>query len=278
MPTADQLTETLTHACSIADQFAGDWAVVLYDSTYPAGVDRDRPTRVHPRPTADAPDDVPGGRWDSGQGSQRGKDACANAAALVVVAHRLAGQAIGKLSEVDHVELSGRPARDAGALRHQTFKVVARLRWLLKHDVAHGGLDAQLFAHSAAVQLLEAHAAVKGLMRDFDAVGELPAERRCWNCQREARPGGRECAACNRYRLRAEAQIRAGKVVKHRLRPVPRFAEAHDALRRRTERLRPGQLDIEGPLPGGTYREGEWAPASPLPDETAPRGAKKEAS
>jgi hypothetical protein len=272
-PTAESLQEVLDHACNIADAFAGDWAIVFYDSTYPAGRNPDRPTRVHARPSADDPDSVPGQQWESGLGVQRGKDACATAAAHVVTAHRLAGQAVVALGRTDVNELATRPARDAQALRRQTFNTVGRLRWLQGHDVGRAGADVRDLAHAAAVSLLEAHAAVRGLMRDYEGVGELTLDRRCWNCQREPRPGGRECDACRKYRNRAEAQIRAGRIPAHRVRPVPRFADAHEALKRRNERLAPGQLDIEGPLPGGAYRAGEWTPAKPLPGDEPRREA-----
>lgn len=270
-PTAEALTEVLDHACNIADAFAGDWAIVFYDSTYPAGRNPDRPTRVHPRPSADDPDSVPGQQWESGLGVQRGKDACATAAGHVVTAHRLAGQAVVALGRTDVNELTTRSARDAQALRRQTFNVVGRLRWLQGHDVGRAGVEVRDLAHAAAVSLLEAHAAVKGLMRDYDGVGELTLDRRCWNCGRPfVYPKTMECEACSKYRRRVDAQIRAGKTPQHRYRPVPRYEEAHRARQRREARLLPGQLDIEGPLSAGSYRvgeggEAEWAPAKPLP-------------
>jgi hypothetical protein len=269
-PTPEALIETLTHAIAIADQLAGDWALVQYDSTYPGGRNPDRGTRVHPRPPADDPDAVPGAKWDSGQGAQNGKDACANAARLVVAAHRLAGQAAAALANVEPRELTARPARESSGFRRQVFGVAGRLRWLQAHEVGRSPGDVRRLAHEAAVQLIEAHAAVKGLMRDFEAVRELPAERRCFNCQRPVvYVRTMECEACSRWRRRMEARIRQGLPVEHRLRPVPRYEEAHRARQRRQDRLAPGQLDIEGPLPGGTYREGEWVPAF---DWTAPTG------
>jgi hypothetical protein len=268
LPTAEQLTETLTHACSIADRFAGDWAVVFYDSTYPAGRNPDRPTRVHPRPSAENPDHVPGDRDDAGIGNHAGKEACARAAALVADAYRLAGRAAAALAGIDASnELRSRPARDGQALRTQAMRTVARFRWLMGHDITRAAVDAQTVAHSAAVALIEAHAVVRGVMRDYDAVGEPTLDGRCWNCQRPAvYVKTQECDACSRYRRRTEAQIRAGKIPARRHRPVTRYAEAYDAARRRRERLRPGQLDVEGPLPGGNFRDGEWEPARPLPD------------
>lgn len=274
MPTAEALKETLTHACSIADALAGDWALVLYDSTYPAGRNPDRPTRVRPRPTADDPDSVPGDCWESGLGVQRGKDACAVAAGHVVTAHRLAGQAAATVGRIEVHELAARPARDAQAFRRQVFKVVGRLRWLMAHDVHRASADARDLAAKAAMALLEAHAAVRGLMRDYDGVGEPTADRRCWNCGRAAvYPKSQECEACSKYRRRMEAQIREGRTPAHRYRPVPRYEEAHRARQRREQRLAPGQLDIEGPLPGGSYRAGEWTPAVPLPEDINEREA-----
>lgn len=279
-PTADALTETLTHACSIAEPLAGDWSLVWYDATYPSGRNPDRPTRVHPRPTADNPDAVPGDTWDPGVGDHAAKEACRHAADLTVTAHRLAGQALCKLVDLDDPSLRSRAPRTAVDFRRLVMRTKGRLHHLVGHGVAQAGDETRALAHSAASALIEAHAAVKGRMRDFDHVGELPVDRRCWNCQRPATyVKTMECEACSKYRRRMEAQIRAGRTPTHRYRPVPRFEEAHRARQRREERLKPGQLDIEGPLPGGSYREGEWASATPLPDiDKRPKRARKEAS
>lgn len=266
-PTAEQLTETINHACGIADQLAGDYAIVLYDSTYPPGRDPDRPTRALLQAPGD-PDLVPGAKWDPGVGVQAGKEACAIAAGHVARAHHLAGQAAAALAGLAVVELRPRGALAALDLRRQVDRTVVRLRYLMGHGVVRAGDDARRLAHAAAVALLEAHAALRGVLRDFDGVGEPTLEARCFNCHRPAvYVRTMECEACSRYRRRAEAQIRAGRTPKHRLRPVPRWEDAHQARRRRLERLRPGQLDVEGPLPAGSWRDGVWEWARPLPPQ-----------
>lgn len=259
-PTAEALTETLTHAIEAANQLIGDFAIVLYDSTYPAGRNPDRPTRVQPPPPEGDPDFVPGERLESGLGVERGKEACARALELAADARRLADAALGR--EVP----PQRRLRPPG-FRPHVLTTAARLRRLRDHGLAGAPDEARALAHAAAVALLEAHVAVRGVMRDYEQVGEVPADSRCWNCQRPVvYVRSRECEACSKYRRRAEAAIRTGRVVKHRFRPVPRFQAEHEARRRRAERLLPGQLDIEGPPPAGTYRDGEWTPATPHPE------------
>jgi hypothetical protein len=217
---------------------------------------------------------VPGERYDSGIGDQRGKDACAVAAERIVQGRRLADRAVTLLGGHPPAWTARRPVRTANEIRVHVYATTNRLRQALDHGVAQADGDTRALAHAAAVQLLEAHTAVRGVMRDFKQVREPTLEDRCWNCQRKVtRPKTGECEACSRYRRRAEEQIRRGKTPKHRYRPVPRYQDAYDARKRRESRLLPGELDIEGPVPRVRWVDGDWEPSTPHPDPEPRREA-----
>lgn len=262
-PTPEALAEAVTHALGLVDTLAGDWALIDYDSRYPAGRNPDRPTRARPINEAD-PDHVKAERDDPGVGDYRARQACNEASRHIAIAHQMAGAAIVSLMGSQAPKRYERPPRSAVDVRTVLTATEGRLKWLHGRDADP---DTRKTADGAASALIAAHAALRAVMADYDHVGEPTLDRRCWNCGRPVDPPRRECEACRKYRARAEAAIRAGRTVPHRLRPVPRYEDAHRARQRRTERLKPGQLDIESPLPAGNWVDGEYVPATPHPTD-----------
>lgn len=268
-PTPEQTAEAVNHALGLTDTLAGDWALIDYDARYPRGIDRDRPTKARPI-DPDNPDCVPGDRDDPGIGDHRARQACNEASRHVAIAYRMAGTAIAVALQGEPVAGYQRAPRTAIDVRTTITATATRLRWLIERDALQDP-DTRAAAHGAASSLIAAHAALKAVMADYDHVGEPTADRRCWNCGRPVDPPRRECEACRKYRARAEAAIRSGKTVPHRLRPVPRYDAEHRARQRRTERLTEGDLDIASPLPRGSYRDGTWTPATPHPTDDRKR-------
>jgi hypothetical protein len=260
-PTPEALAEAINHALGLVDTLAGDWALIDYDSRYPAGRNPDRPTRARPINQAD-PDHVKAERDDPGIGDYRARQACSEASRHIAIAHRLAVAAVVSHTTARPTQSYQRPPRSAVDVRAVLAATEGRLKWLQQQDLDP---DTRQTVHGAASALIAAHAALRAVMADYDHVGEPTLDRRCWNCLRAVDPPRRECEACRKYRARAEAAIRAGKKPPHRLRPVPRYDDAHKARQRREARLKPGQLDIEGPVPTGNWIDGTWTPATPHP-------------
>jgi hypothetical protein len=93
-PTAEQLTETITGAISVAPQLIDDAAWLWTDAYWPPGRNPDRPTRLAPkRIPGDDVDHVPGERLALGVGNDAARSAYTRAAVKVADAHRLAGRA-----------------------------------------------------------------------------------------------------------------------------------------------------------------------------------------
>lgn len=254
-PTAEQLTETLTHAINLAPQLTDDGMWLWIDAYWPPRRDRDRPSRPLP-PGAD-PDHIPGERLALGIGRDDVRSAWTRSSLLVVDAHRHAGAAVSAIS--------GRPAprprlRPARGHEYRTLVDASarRLRWLLEHEIARVG-DEHLRrdAHAAAVALLEAHAALRTVLRDLDGTGEPDAARRCSNCGDPCTPGRRrnECEKCARYRQRTG-----------RARLIRRHADAYAARDRRRAR---GEDHAQNPMPNSRYVDGVWTPSSPHPTQEA---------
>lgn len=239
-PTAEQLTEAITGAIATAPQLIDDARWLWTEAYWPAGKNLDRPTRVPARkPDSTDPDHVPGATLDLGVGNDQARAAYTRCAVLVVESHRLAGRACAQI--VGRTATGGyrRPAR-GDELPLMVDATVRRLRQLLE-VVDRPAVAGDAFA--AAVALVEAHAALKVVLRDVDGSGNLPPERRCIDC-------GKACEDQKRRRCWQCVQRRArGK------KPVRRWAEAHAAKGRRVER---GEDHAENPLPKGRYIEGEW--------------------
>jgi hypothetical protein len=254
LPTAEQLTETITGAIAIAPQLIDDAAWLWTDAYWPPGRNPDRPTRLGPRrdPGAD-PDHVHGERLALGLGNDAARAAYTRSGALVVDAHRLAGRALAHYSGRTFTSGYRRPPRGHD-YRVIVDSTVRRLRTLTELDVAHGPDEARRLAHGAAVALVEAHAALRAVLRDVDGTGQLPPERRCADC-------GKACEDQKRKRCWQCVQRRArGK------KPVRRWAEAHAAKERRVER---GEDHGDSPAPKGRYIDGVWTPTTPLPPPTS---------
>lgn len=263
MPTAAHLTEAITGAIATAPQLTDDAQWIWMEAYWPAGRNPDRPTRVPARKPDDSdPDHVPGPALALGVGNDQARAAYTNCATLVVEAHRLAGRALAPFAGRKVSDGYRRPAR-ADELPTMVDSTVRRLRQFLKLDGPRRGDDAvRQDAYAAAVTLVAAHAALKGVLRDFDGKGHLPPERRCADC-------GKACEDQKRKRCWQCVQRRArGK------RPVRRWAEAHAAKERRVER---GEDHADNPLPGYRYVDGHLEDATPHPDEPRPR-TRKEAS
>lgn len=248
-PTAEALTEVLEHAIGIAPQLQADARWLWIESYWPAGRNPDRPTRLAPRrdPGTDV-DHVPGERLALGVGNDQARAAFDRSAHLLVNAHRLAGVAVA--------HLNGRtpPTGPTRLARSDDYWVVAdntvrRLCWLRERVNPRWTDRQRLDAQAAADMLIEAHAALIGVLRDADGSKELPLQRRCRNCQNSAADGRTECWRCINYRMRN----------KGRLRPVPRNFGAFAARDRRRER---GEDYAENPLPRGRYVDGRWTEAS----------------
>jgi hypothetical protein len=254
LPTAEQLTETITGAIAIAPQLIDDAAWLWVDAYWPPGRNPDRPTRLGPRrdPGAD-PDHVHGERLALGLGNDAARAAYTRSGALVVDAHRLAGRVLAHYSGRTFTSGYRRPPRGHD-YRVIVDSTVRRLRTLTELDVAHGPDEARRLAHGAAVALVEAHAALRAVLRDVDGTGEPAADRRCRNCGDPCSPGTRrlECDKCARYRQRT------GKP-----RAIRRHEDARQARERRHER---GEDHAENPPPRGRYVDGAWVEAAPLPD------------
>jgi hypothetical protein len=247
-PTAEALTLTLDHAVTIAADLKADARWLWQDAYWPPGRNPDRPTRLARRNDTGNPDHVPGDRLALGVGNDRGRAAFERSAQLVVDAHRLAGVAASHLNGRTPPTGPTRLARgeDYGAVVDNT---VRRLRWLRERVTPRWGDRQILDTHAAADLLIEAHAALKAVLRDVDGSGELPPQKRCKNCQNAAADQRSECWRCINYRMRN----------KGRTRPVPRNFGAFAARDRRRER---GEDYGENPLPGGRYVDGEWTAAS----------------
>lgn len=269
-PTVEATDEAVRHALGLCQTLPGDWALIDFDSRYPRGRDPDRPTRSRPI-DHDNPDAVPGDKDDPGIGDQRARRACSEAARHLQIAYRLAGEAVAIATRTPLPSGYTRPPRTAVDVRATVFTVEGRLRWL------QGRLDApeaRERAHRAASAVIAAHAALRAVQADYDHVGEPTLDRRCWNCQRKVDPPRRECEACRKYRARAEQAIRNGRTVPHRLRPVPRYDDAHRAAARRQARLPEGDLDIAAPLPRGRYVDGgDWEQSTPHPQPDRSRAS-----
>lgn len=248
-PTAEQLTETLAGAITIVHQLVDDYRWIRAEADLPPGHNPDRPTRLR-RAHDGGPDYVPGRRFDLGIGNDEARAAYERADVLIRDAHRLATNAVTAMHA-----LRGRAPRrirlpkrfDAPEAAYSTAR---RLQWLLDDRVTEADDDTRRTAHAAAVQLTEAHAALRAILRDVDRTGEPAADRRCDNCG-DPCPAGwtrRECEKCRRYRQRT------GK---------PRMIRRHeDARRARSRRRERGEDHAENPLPRGRYVGGEWTEAS----------------
>lgn len=240
-PTAEQLTETLNHAIGIAHQMKDDAAWLWVDAYWPPRRDRDRPSRPLP-PGAD-PDHVPGARLALGVGNDGARAAYNRSSVLLADAHRLAGRAITTFTG-RRPPLNQRPPQGHHYLA-TVDAVTRRLRWLVDHDITHADDPARATAHAACTALLEAHAALRSVLRDVDGTGEPDATRRCTNCGDPCTPGRgrRECEKCARYRQRTG-----------RARTIRRHADAYAARDRRRTR---GEDHGDSPLP-----RSEWTEAS----------------
>jgi hypothetical protein len=237
---------------AIAPQLKTDAAWLHLDAYWPPRRDRDRPSRPLP-PGAD-PDHLPGERLALGIGNDQSRAAYTRAALLVVDAHRLAGLAVAHLNGRRPPVGRRRPAR-GDEFAPVVDATIRRLRWLLGHDhpddIASWPDRLRLDAHAAAVSLIEAHAALKAVLRDDGGTKEPGADRRCSNCGDPCSPGrGRlECEKCARYRQRTG-----------RPRLIRRHADAYAARARRRER---GEDQAANPLPTGRYVAGIWTVATP---------------
>lgn len=253
-PTADQLTETLDHAIAIADRLVDDYRWIRAEADLPPRSNPDRPTRL--RPPGDSPDHVPG--EGIGVGNDQARAAYERADTLVWDAHRLATIAV-----IDLHVLRGRlPRRIRLPKRFTTpdvvYSVTRRLRFLLDDGIATiDSTELRKTAHAAAVQLIEAHGALRAVLRDDGGTREPPPDRRCTNCGDPCSPGRRrnECEKCARYRQRTG-----------RPRVIRRNADAYQARDRRFER---GETHAVDPMPRGDYIDGVWTPATPHPDREA---------
>jgi hypothetical protein len=256
-PTAEQLTETLTHAIHIAGRVVDDYEWIRADADLPPGRNPDRPTRLRPSGDGD-PDHVPGERWALGVGNDQARAAYERADVLAQDAHHQATMAVARMHE-----LRGRLPRrvrrpDRFGFAEVVWSTARRLQWLLDDGSATiDDTEARKRAHAAAVQLQQAHAALRAVLRDVDGTGEPDAARRCNNCGDPCPPGWtrKECDKCRRYRQRTG-----------RPRLIRRHADAYKARDRRKIR---GEDHAANPAPKGRYVYGEWVPAAPHPDREA---------
>jgi hypothetical protein len=259
LPTAEQLEEAIRGAIATAPQLVDDAAWLWTDAYWPPGKNPDRPTRVPMRRNESGdPDHVDGERLALGIGRDDVRAAYTRSAELVVQAHRLAGRALAHYSGRTFTGGYRRPPRG------HDYRVIAddtarRLRKLTDLGVTDDpDSPAARDAWAAAVTLVEAHGSLRKVLRDPGPTDAAPGDRRCQNpngCPNEARPGGKECPACNRYRLRNH---------KHR---VPRkFAGEYAAKARRSER---GEDYAENPLPGYRYVDGVLERSTPHPEKEA---------
>jgi hypothetical protein len=262
-PTDEQLAETLISAIHAADPLVDDHGWIRAEVDLPPGRDPDRPTRLHRPADSDNPDYIPGRRFDPGIGNDQARAACEVAEMKAPDAHRLATVAVKAMHEI-----RGRTPRRVRLPRRfgfseTVYSTARRLQWLLDDGITDvDDLEVRKTAHAAAVQLLLAHAALQGVLADFDGTGELPASRRCDNplgCDMPPRPGGKKCGACAQMWLR-----------KRRHRVPRRYSDAREAKVRRVER---GEDRAASPFPAGRYVDGEWVPATPHPDAPPHREA-----
>jgi hypothetical protein len=209
------------------------------------------------KPDDGDPDHVPGPQLALGVGNDGARAAYTRAAVLVVDANRLAGRALAPFTGRKVSDGYRRPARgdELPATVDSTWR---RLRKLLDLAVA-SRLDGQpaLDAHAAAVALVSAHAALKVVLRDDGGTEDPAGDRRCNNpngCPNKARPGGKECPACNQYRLRNKGRHRIPR----------RWTNEYDAQARRRDR---GEDHAANPLPGYRYVDGELEDARPHPEQ-----------